>query len=353
MYSYRVSAPRIGFIVGPTAAGKSSLAIQLAEQLGAEIVNADSRQVYRGMDIGTAKPRAEELRRVPHHLIDIRDPDRPLNVAEFMLLARDAIAEITRRGRRVLVVGGSGLYLRAIRAGIFAAPPASPEIRAYLIALAADRGVVHLFVRLQAVDPDSAARIKPNDVKRVVRALEVYEQTGVPISRFRERHQFSEQPFETLTVGLTVSRAELYTTIERRFDNMIELGLVAEVQELLARGCELVLSTVGYREIARFVRGELSLAEAVARAKRASRLLAKRQLTWFRADSEIVWLNAADSANEALPLFEDFFSGRGATLRSIPASGAQHQLYPMRAAGDPKSMRTLTKGGQGGPASAD
>ena len=337
MYSYRVSAPRIGFIVGPTAAGKSSLAIQIAEQLDAEIVNADSRQVYRGMDIGTAKPRAEELRRVPHHLIDIRDPDRPLDVAEFMRLARDAIGQITGRGRRVLVVGGSGLYLRAIRAGIFAAPPASPEIRARLTAIAADYGVVHLFGRLQEIDRDSAAWINPNDIRRVVRALEVYEQTGIPLSRFQQRHHFSERPFEDLTVGLTLSRADLYRAIEQRFDAMIEEGLIAEVQILLARGYELTLSTVGYREIAGFMHGELSLAEAVARAKRASRRLAKRQLTWFRADPAIVWVNAADSTNEALRLFEDFFSGRNATLHSIPAGGAQYQPEGVCAADNPKA----------------
>jgi tRNA dimethylallyltransferase len=337
MYSYRVSAPGIGFIVGPTAAGKSSLAIAIAEQLDAEIVNADSRQVYRGMDIGTAKPSAEELRRVPHHLIDIRDPDMPLDVAEFMLLARRAIAQITRRGRRVLVVGGSGLYLRAIRAGICPAPPASPEIRVRLVALANDYGALHLFRRLQEIDSESAAWVNPNDIKRVVRALEVYEQTGIPISQFQQRHHFSDRLFETLTVGLTLSRAELYRNIEQRFDTMLGQGLLAEVQTLMAGGYELVFSTVGYREIARFVRGELSLAESVARAKRASRRLAKRQLTWFRADPEIVWLNAGASTGEALRLFEDFFSGRAATVRSIAAGDVLYRPDDGCEAGNPKA----------------
>ena len=321
---------RAGFIVGPTAAGKSSIAIQIAEQLGAEIINADSRQAYRGMDIGTAKPRTDELRRVPHHLIDIRDPDTPLDVAEFAALARVAITEIAARGRPVLVVGGSGLYLRAIRGGIFHAPPASPEIRARLASLADQHGVGYLLERLSRIDPEAAARIKANDLKRVARALEVYEQTGVPISEHQRRHRFAERPFETLTIGLTLPRESLYQIIDRRFDAMIEEGLVGEVRKLVAKGHDrtgplasavmleddrrgpaaLPLSTIGYREIAGFLRGDISLAEAIDRAKRASRQLAKRQLTWFRADPEIIWLDAAREADAALKLFQDFFSNQ-------------------------------------------
>jgi tRNA dimethylallyltransferase len=306
----RPASIRIGFIVGPTAAGKSSLAIRIAEKLGAEIVNADSRQVYRGMDIGTAKPSADDLRRVPHHLVDIREPDRPLDVAEFVVLARTAIVGIAARGRPVLVVGGSGLYLRAIRGGVFTAPPASPEIRARLTDLANAYGAGYLFGRLQEVDPEAAIRIKPNDLKRIVRALEVYEQTQVPISQHQRRHHFAEQPFETLTVGLTLPRAQLYRTIEERFDAMLDKGLTGEVRMLLANGYELPLSTIGYRELAGFVRSEITLAEAIVRAKRASRRLAKRQLTWFRAEPGVVWLDAGHGADEALKLFREFFSGR-------------------------------------------
>jgi tRNA dimethylallyltransferase len=310
------SQVRVGFIVGPTAAGKTSLAIEIAERLGAEIVNADSRQVYRGMDIGTAKPRADEQRRVVHHLINIRDPDTPLDVAEFAALARNAIAEIARRRRPVLVVGGSGLYLRAIRGGIFAAPPVSHEIRMRLTELAEQQGAEHLFRLLGKNDPEAAAWIKPNDLRRIVRALEVFEQTGVPISRHQRRHQFAERPFATHTVGLTIPREALYATIERRFDSMIDEGLVGEVRVLLARGYELPLSTIGYRELAGFVRGEISLAEAIARAKRASRRLAKRQLTWFHRDREIVWLDPRRKADEALERFREFFSNAGTAIPS-------------------------------------
>jgi len=332
------SGVRVGFIVGPTAAGKSSIAIQIAERLGGEIVNADSRQVYRGMDIGTAKPRAHDLRRARHHLIDIRDPGEPLDAAEFAVLAHAVIADIAARGRPALVVGGSGLYLRAIRSGIFAAPPASPEIRARLAGLAAQHGMGELFERLRKIDLEATAWIKPNDLKRIVRALEVYEQTGVPISEHQRRHHFAEHPFETLTVGLTLPRERLYQAIDRRFDAMVEEGLVGEVRSLLAKGYDragpsalaypreddrqsplaLALSTIGYREIAGFLRGEMGLAEAIARAKRASCRLAKRQLTWFRADPEIVWLDAAGDADQALKRFQDFFSNPITSMSSTP-----------------------------------
>ena len=205
-----------------------------AEHLGGEIVNADSRQAYCGMDIGTAKPRADELSRVPHHLIDIRQLEAPLNAAEFARLARVAIAEVAARGRPVLVVGGSGLYLRAIRDGIFPAPPASAAIRAHLAVEAAQHGIDHLFERLSAIDPPAAARINRNDFKRIVRALEAHELTGLPLSEHQRRHQFADSPFTTLTVGLTLPRESLYRAIERRFDAMIEQGLVSEVRRLRA-----------------------------------------------------------------------------------------------------------------------
>ncbi len=301
---------RVGFIVGPTAAGKSSLALEIAERLGAEIVNADSRQIYRGMDIGTAKPSAEERRRLPHHLIDIRDPDQPIDVAEFAKIAQAAIVDIAQRGRPVLVVGGSGLYLRAICGGIFSAPPASQQIRAELNSLARRHGISHLFGQLVQVDPEAGSRIGPNDLKRIVRALEVYQQTGVPISHHQKRHSFAQRPFETLVIGLTKPRPELYATIDQRFDMMIEKGLVDEVRQLLAKGYQLPLSTIGYREIAGYLRGEIGLSEAVTLAKRASRRLAKRQLTWFRADPEIVWYDTSHGPDAVSRLLQGFFSGQ-------------------------------------------
>jgi tRNA dimethylallyltransferase len=304
------AAARVGFIVGPTGAGKTALAIAVAERLDAEIVNADSRQVYRGMDLGTAKPTAAEQARVPHHLIDIRAPDNPLDAAEFAGLAQAAIAEVTARGRPVLIVGGSGLYLRVLRDGIFAGPPAAPAIRAELTAFARRHGPPVLHAQLTTIDHAAAARISPNDLQRIVRALEVFRLTGIPLSAHHERHRFATPPYTSLTVGVTMPRELLYAAIDRRFAAMVAAGLLDEVRGLLADGDkagDAPLSTIGYRELAAHLRGATDLAAAIANAQRASRQLAKRQLTWFRADPTIVWLDARTALEPALKLFQDFF----------------------------------------------
>jgi len=300
---------RVGFIVGPTGVGKTTMAIVVAERLSAEIVNADSRQVYRGMDLGTAKPSMAERQSVPHHLIDIRAPDCQLDVAEFARLAREQINEIAARNRTVLIVGGSGLYLRALRDGIFAGPPASLTVRAKLTEFAAQRGAPALHQRLAGIDDAAAAAISPNDLKRVVRALEVFELTGMPLSAHHARHRFADRPYVTLTVGLTLPRDQLYAAIDQRFERMIDSGFIDEVRALLgcAKGTSALAETIGYREIAEFIEGKIDLATAIARAKRESRRLAKRQLTWFRADAEVRWLDARTAIPAALELFIDFF----------------------------------------------
>jgi len=306
------ATPRIAFIVGPTGAGKTALALELAEHHRAEIVNADSRQVYRLMDIGTAKPSEAERRRVSHHLIDIRSPDEPLDVATFTRLAREAIDEITARGGRVLVVGGSGLYLRALRGGIFRGPAASPEIRARLAQTAAEHGIPHLHDRLREIDPAAARRIGVNDLYRITRALEVFELTGEPISTHQQRHSFSSRPFQSLTLGISIDRAELYAAIDRRFDEMLANGFVDEVRRLMAAGYRFdrpPLASIGYQQIAAHLEGQMPLADAADIAKRESRRLAKRQLTWFRADPELVWLDPKAVAKQAGKLLDDFFAG--------------------------------------------
>lgn len=303
--------PRVGFIVGPTGAGKSALAVQVAERIGAEIVNADSRLLYRGMDIGTAKPSAEERRRIPHHLIDVRPPDHPLDVAEFARMAREAIGGIAARGRPVLVVGGSGLYLRVLRGGIFSGPKASAEIRDRLAATAESRGVEHLHEQLRALDPEAGARIGRKDLYRIVRAIEVLELTGEPISVHQRRHAFAGSGFDSITLGLAPERAPLYAAIDRRVDAMMAAGLVDEVRTLLEAGYSTdraPLKTIGYRQIAAHLAGALALDDAVALIKRDSRRLAKRQMTWFRAESDIVWLDPDRAALQALGLLNDFFS---------------------------------------------
>ena len=308
--SMRPARIAVGFIVGPTGAGKSALAMAVAERLNCEIVNADSRQFYRGMDLGTAKPSAEDRRRVPHHLIDVRNPDESLDVAEFAQLARGAIENIAARRRNPLVVGGSGLYLRVIRGGIFRGPAASPEIRDRLAKVAAEQGVPYLHQWLRDLDPDAANRIGVNDLYRIVRALEVFELTGETISTHQHRHRFADLGYDTLTIGIEVERKKLYQAIDARFDAMVAAGLVEEVRALTQAGYspeKPPLSTIGYKQIAAYLRGEMTLVDATALAKQESRGLAKRQLTWFRREPEIVWLDPERGANDALALFEKFF----------------------------------------------
>ena len=306
---------RVGFIVGPTGTGKSRLAIEVAAGFGGaiEIVNADSRQFYRGMDIGTAKPSVEEQRLAPHHLIDVRDPNEPLDVAEFAQIARAAIEGIAARGRFPIVVGGSGLYLRVLRGGIFQGPRASLEIRKRLGAVADERGVEYLHEQLREVDSAGADRIGVNDRYRIIRALEVFELTGEPISAHQGRHRFADPGgYDALTIGVEIDREKLYATIDSRFDTMIVAGFVEEVRALMAAGYapeRPPLSTIGYKQVVAHLRNEMTLADAISLAKRDSRRLAKRQLTWFRREPEIVWLDPERAAQDALALFEKFFSG--------------------------------------------
>lgn len=302
--------PRVGFMVGPTGAGKTALAVQVAERLDAEIVNADSRQLYRGMDLGTAKPSLDERARAPHHLIDICELDQPIDVAQFAARARRVIADILARGRRVLVVGGSGLYLRALRDGIFTGPAASPALRRQLNAIAEEQGNPALHARLAAVDPEAAHRISSNDRGRMVRALEVYNLTGQPLSRYQQQHRLTAHPYLSLTIGLTPPRDVLYAAINRRFDMMVEAGLIEEVRCLLSAGYNpgaAPLSTIGYQEVAEYLRGATTLIAASARAKQRSRNLAKRQLTWFRADRAVEWFDPRAGAAPIIARFEKFF----------------------------------------------
>jgi tRNA dimethylallyltransferase len=308
--SARPARIALGFIVGPTGAGKSAIAMAIAERCSGEIVNADSRQFYRGMDLGTAKPSAEDRARVPHHLIDVRNPGEPLDVAEFAGLARDAIADIAARGRNPIVVGGSGLYLRVIRGGIFRGPAASAEIRARLTKVAAEQGLEYLHRQLREVDPEAANRIGVNDLYRIARAIEVFELTGETISAHQRRHQFADAGYDTLTVGVEVERKNLYEMIDRRFDHMMAAGLVEEVRALIEAGHapeKPPLSTIGYKQIAAYLRGEVALADAVALAKQESRRLAKRQMTWFRREPKILWLDCERGPHDAAALFHKFF----------------------------------------------
>lgn len=282
-------------IVGPTGVGKTAVAVELVSLVGGEIVSADSMAVYVGMDIGTAKPTREEQSRARFHLIDAADPAKPFSVGEFEKLASEAIDDVARRNPPAIVVGGSGLYVRAAIDGLSElTPPDNPEFRRRLVEEARTYGAEYIHRKLAEVDPQAANNIHPNNVKRVMRALEIFEATGIPASIVFERD--SNRPPRRPNArffGLTMSRARLYERIERRVDEMIRAGLVEEVSRLVERGLDADLPSMqglGYKEVAAYVRGDCGLEEAINLLKKNTRRFAKRQYTWFRADPRIRWI---------------------------------------------------------------
>ncbi|OAQ20937.1 tRNA (adenosine(37)-N6)-dimethylallyltransferase MiaA [Thermosulfurimonas dismutans] len=285
------SLKKLVAVVGPTGVGKTETGLFLAERFSGEIVNFDSVQVYKYLDIGTAKPSAFERSRVPHHLIDFLEPDEPFNAARFVELADQVIDEITARGHLPILVGGTGLYLKALLHGLF--PVEVPEeLRARLKERLEQEGLSLLYEELKKVDPEAAAKIHPHDGVRILRALEVYYATGRPFSALAREHAFASRRYLVLKVGLTLPREELYRRLEARVDRMLSEGLLEEVKELLARGYSPTLKplqSIGYRHMIAYLQGKLSFEEAVRLMKRDTRHYAKRQLTWFRADPEIVW----------------------------------------------------------------
>lgn len=294
--------PKLIVVCGPTAAGKTSVGIELAAALGGEIISADSMQVYRYMDIGTAKPTSAERAAAAHHLIDVVDPDEPFDAARYALLAREKVAELHRRGRVPLVVGGTGLYIKALLHGLFRSDVCDPALRRRLAAEVEAGGIWRLHARLAACDPETASRLHPNDTTRVLRALEVFEATGRPISAFHRAHRFTEDPFDALVIGLDVGRERLYERIDRRVDAMLAAGFEEEVRGLLARGYGPDLKpmqSIGYSHMSALIAGRIDRAEAVRTLKRDTRRFAKRQLTWFRATPGIAWLPPEQAADVA------------------------------------------------------
>jgi len=286
--------PKLVFILGPTGVGKSNAAIDIALEIDAEIINGDSQQVYRYMDLGTGKPSPADRRVVRHHLIDIVDPDADFNAALFRRAALESIREIRSRAKQIIVCGGTGLYIRVLTHGLCVAPAGDLEIRKALEQEARTKGSGALYDRLRRVDAEAASRIHPNDRQRTIRALEVYGLTGRPISEWQREHAFRDGPFETLKIGLNRERSELYALIDRRCEEMVSKGLAAELEELFGRGYRLdlrPLQSVGYRHMAMFLTGEASLEAALVLMQRDTRHLAKRQLTWFRADREVRWFH--------------------------------------------------------------
>ena len=284
----------ITIVLGPTAVGKSAVAFEAAQRSGAEIISADSMQIYRGMDLGTAKPSSEHRSAVPHHLIDVCDPADAFNVADFVRLADQAAGEIFARGRPVLMVGGTALYLKGFMEGIFEGPGDNPEVRDRLRQESETSGVHVLYGRLRGVDPEAASRIHANDERRIIRALEVWELTGRPISAQQTQEGGQRREYAFRLVGLRMPRDLLYERINDRVVRMVEGGLVEETRALLGgpRGLGSgARQALGYREVIAHLEGELDLDTAVHFAQQGTRRFAKRQTSWFKRFPDTEWLD--------------------------------------------------------------
>ncbi len=301
-------ASRVGVLLGPTASGKTEISLRLARRVDAEIVSADSMLVYRYMDIGTAKPTVAQRQKVSHHVIDVVDPNEPYDAARYRHDALYAIHDIVRRGKRVLVVGGTGLYIRALIMGLFPGPGADPALRQQLEKLENFR----LSERLREVDPEVASRLHPNDRFRMIRALEVYCLTGKPISLLQREHGFARSLFPTFLLGLKVERQTLISRIRQRAEKMFLTGLLEEVKGLVARGYSSQLRPMqafAYRYAYNVLAGRLSREEAILQMARDTWRLARRQITWFKKEPDILWLPFTEE-DKMVRLLEEFWDSK-------------------------------------------
>ena len=291
-------------ICGPTASGKTDLAVALAKRLDAEVVSCDSMQIYRGMDIGTAKPDAAEMDGVPHWLLDAAEPGEDFSVGRYVKLADAAIADVHARGKIAVVCGGTGLYMDSLIKGETFAAPSRPAQREYVEHIAEEKGVAYVYDMLKEADPETAEKLHLSDRKRIIRAMEVFLITGMPLSWHNEQSKKRPPKYEPAWIGLNFrDRNKLYARVDRRVDEMLEKGLEAEVRRLLEQGIDpktTAMQAIGYKEMAAAIRGECSVKQAAERIKQASRNYAKRQLTWFRRNEAIRWLYV-DETPELLP----------------------------------------------------
>ena len=289
--------PRLIVLAGPTGVGKTELALQLAAAFGGEIISADAMQVYRFMDIGTAKPTIEQRSLVKHHLLDVADPNETFNAALFIKQAQPVIKELHQQRKPIFVVGGTGLYIKALLGGLFAGPQANEPLRAsYREALSA-HGSAYLYEKLKRRDEQAARRINPHDAVRIIRALEVFEISGQSIVEQQRQHHFGQRRYDYLKIGLMLERQSLFDRIGQRTDQMMTSGLVEEVRHLLALGYAASLKpmqSLGYRHVARYLEGLHDLPAAIAAIKRDTRRYAKRQMTWFGSDREMIWFRPDD-----------------------------------------------------------
>jgi tRNA dimethylallyltransferase len=292
-----IKKPRLIVILGPTAVGKTAAAIALARESGGEIVSADSMQVYRLLDIGTAKPTLEEQSLVKHHVIDVVNPDEQFNAATFIKLAERTIGRLNETGKPIFVVGGTGLYIKALLGGLFEGPDADEDLRKLYRQELKQFGNTYLYEKLKEKDEQAAAQIDRNDIPRIIRALEVLELCGISIVDKHKAHHFGDNLYDFVKIGLMVERTELYKRIDQRTEKMIDVGLVDEVERLLAMGYHgnlKPMQALGYKHIARLIKGSLNLADAIRMIKRDTRHFAKRQMTWFGRDGEIGWFVPSD-----------------------------------------------------------
>jgi len=306
--------PRVVILLGPTGVGKSKFAIECAEELGGEIISADSMQVYRYMDIGTAKPTLDDQKKVRHHLIDLVTPDQPFHAALYRTLGRKTIDQLVESKKPIWVVGGTGLYIKTLIQGLFSSPKIDPRVRENLRAEAKEKGGGALFERLKRVDSQTTSHLHPNDLFRIIRALEIFDSTGVPISFYREQHRFGERPYVTLKIGLEMNRDILYRRIEERVDQMLEKGFLGEVVRLMEMGYGRELKpmqSLGYKQMVQFLLKEVGWEEAVGQIKRDTRHYARRQWTWFKADPEVQWWDESSDRREIILKIKSFWRGGG------------------------------------------
>lgn len=307
-----LSKPRVVAVGGPTASGKTALSVALARAFDGEIINADSMQIYKNLDVGTAKPSAEERQGIPHYLLDFLSPKTPYSVADFTAAADPLIRDITARGRLPLVVGGTGLYITSLLSGMaFAPEKTDPAIRARLQARADTEGGAALYAELQRIDPDYAAQVHPNNLPRVIRALELFEATGRRMSDQRREARPAEAPYHALCLCLTCrDRAVLYSRIDRRVDEMVENGVLDEARQVYDHrdAYRTAAQAIGYKEFFPYFEGTANLTECTEHLKQATRNYAKRQLTWFRRQSDAVWLylDEEDATERACTLVRAF-----------------------------------------------